>query len=170
MRNGIILAFLALTVVTSLSSGCLGNSAEANPPLTPASVPEAIELHKAGLNAYVLGNYSEALDLYNQAIAADPGFTRAYIDKGNALMQLKRFTEAIQVYDVVLAREDYLPNVWDNRGKAMMATGNYSAARDSFDRVLQLEPEYIDAKANRDLANEKLQQEGIPGLPETGQV
>ena len=37
-----------------------------------------------------------------------------------------------------------------------MTIGNYTEARDSFDKALQIAPEYANAKANRDLALEKL--------------
>ena len=37
------------------------------------------------------GNYTEALDLYNMAIAADPGYTRAWIDKGNRSVGIEPF-------------------------------------------------------------------------------
>jgi tetratricopeptide (TPR) repeat protein len=174
-RCGIALAVLVLVLVIVFSSGCAGNKietterTETNPTSTPAD-PEAVAFHKQGFDAFFKGNYNEALDLYNKSIAADPGYTRAWIDKGNALMALNRSAEAVSVYDEVLARADYLPNVWNSRGIALMATGNYSAARDSFDRVLQLAPDYPDAQANRDIALEKMQQGNISDPPVTGKV
>jgi tetratricopeptide (TPR) repeat protein len=154
--KGIILIVLALILITLLSSGCTGNKSDTNPELTHAA-PKAVDLHKQGFDAYSNGNYSLALDLYNQAIAADSNYTRAWMDKGDVLMQLNRYEEAISVYDVVLAREDYLPEVWNSRGEAMMATGNYTAANESFNNAIKLAPEYTKAKENRDLALKKLQ-------------
>jgi tetratricopeptide (TPR) repeat protein len=159
-RNGIIPAVLALMLVAVLSAGCTGNKTETKEtyPVLTLAAPAAIDLHMQGFDAYTNGNYTEALDLYNQAIAADPGYLRAWMDKGNVLLQLNRSAEAISAYDVVLAHVDYpVPRIWNDRGKALMATGNYSAARDSFDRALQQAPEFAEAKENRDLAQKMLQ-------------
>ena len=154
--NGIVLAVLALMLVTVLSSGCTGNKTETNAGLTPTPVPAAVDLHKQGFEAYSNGNFPTALEFYDRSIAADPKYTRAWMDKGNVLMRLNRTKEAILVYDVVLARENDLAIVWNSRGEALMTIGNYTEARDSFDKALQIAPEYAQAKANRDLALAKL--------------
>jgi Flp pilus assembly protein TadD len=171
-RNGIVLAVLALMLVTVFSSGCTGNKpgTTETTPLVTTVAPTAIELHKQGSDAMINGNYTEALDLYNMAIAADPGYTRAWIDKGTALLVLNRSAEAIAVYDEVLAREDFVPNVWNNRGKALMATGNYSAALDSFEKAIQQSPEFTEAIENRDLVLKKMQQGEETGTLVTGEV
>lgn len=162
-RKGIVLGLIALLLVTVLSLGCLGNKTETTgttsspTPLPTTAVPAALDLHKQGFAAYSTGNYTAALDLYDRAIAADPGYNRAWIDKGNVLLELNRSAEAIAVYDVVLERNTLVPYVWNNRGKALMAVGNYSAARDSFDRALQIAPEFTEAQENRDRAQKMLQ-------------
>jgi len=157
-RNEIVLAVLLLMLVTVLSSGCTGNKTETTgtTPLLTTVASAAVDLHNQGYQAYLHENYTAALDLYNQAIAVDPGYTRAWMDKGNVLLQLNRSAEAIAAYDMVLTRENFIPAVWNNRGKALMAMGNYTAARDSFDRALQQAPEFAEAKENRDLAQKKL--------------
>jgi tetratricopeptide (TPR) repeat protein len=154
--NGIVLAVLALMLVTVLSSGCTENNAGANPVMTPAPVPAAVDLHIKGFDAYIKGNYTTALDFYNQSIAADPKYTRAWMDKGNVLVKLNRTSEAISSYDSALALENDLAIVWNDRGEALMTIGNYTEARDSFDKALQIAPEYANAKANRDLALAKI--------------
>ena len=154
--NGIVLAVLAIVLVTVLSSGCTGNNAETNPVMTPAPVPAAVDLHSRGFDAYIKSNYTTALDFYNQSIAADPKYTRAWIDKGNVLVKLNRTSEAISSYDSALALENDLALVWNSRGEALMTIGNYTEARDSFDKALQIAPEYAQAKANRDLALARL--------------
>jgi tetratricopeptide (TPR) repeat protein len=119
-------------------------------------VKAAVDLHKAGFNAYIKGNYTTALDLYNQSITADPKYTRAWIEKGNVLVKLNRTAEAISAYDSALALENNLAIVWNSRGEAQMTIGEYAQARDSFDKALTIAPEFPEAKANRDLALAKL--------------
>jgi tetratricopeptide (TPR) repeat protein len=154
--NGIVLSVIAIMLVTVLCSGCTGNNAGANPVMTPAPVPAAVDLHSRGFDAYIKGNYSTALDFYNQAITADPRYTRAWIDKGNVLVKLNRTSEAISSYDSALALENNLALVWNSRGEALMTIGNYTEARDSFDKALQIAPANAKAKENRDLALAKL--------------
>jgi tetratricopeptide (TPR) repeat protein len=154
--NGIVLVVLAIMLVIVLSSGCTENNAGANPVMTPAPVPAAVDLHKKGFDAYINGNYTTALDFYNQSIAADPKYTRAWMDKGNVLVKLNRTSEAISSYDSALALENDLAIVWNDRGEALMTIGNYTEARDSFDKALQIAPEFATAKVNRDLALAKL--------------
>jgi tetratricopeptide (TPR) repeat protein len=154
--NGIVLVVIAIMLVIVLSSGCTENNAGANPVMTPAPVPAAVDLHKKGFDAYINGNYTTALYFYNQSIAADPKYTRAWMDKGNVLVKLNRTSEAISSYDSALALENDLAIVWNDRGEALMTIGNYTEARDSFDKALQIAPEYANAKANRDLALAKI--------------
>ena len=39
-------------------------------------------------------DYASALDYYNQSLAADPKYIRAWIDKGNVLVRMNRTDEA----------------------------------------------------------------------------
>jgi tetratricopeptide (TPR) repeat protein len=154
--KGFILSILSALLVTVMICGCINNTPGTSGVTTSTPVPESVDLHNAGFDAYVKGNYSTALELFNQSIAADPGYTRAWVDKGNVLVRLNRSQEAIVAYDAALARDNSLAVVWNSRGEALMATGNYTAAIDSFDRALQQAPEFIEAKENRDLAKKKL--------------
>jgi tetratricopeptide (TPR) repeat protein len=154
--NAIVLAVLALMLAVIIGSGCMGNT-------SPTPVPSAVDLQKKGFDEYINGNYSVALDLYNQSLAADPKYTRSWIEKGNVLVKLNRSSEAILSYDSALALENDLAIVWNSRGEALMATGNYSGAQESFDKAIGIAPEYAAAKENRDLALKKLQGEKTLG-------
>lgn len=154
--NGIILAVLALLLVIVLSSGCTGNNSVTTPPTKPTPVPVAVDLDSKGFDDFINGNYTTALEYYNQAITADPTYIRAWINKGNVLVRLNRSSEAIVSYDSALALENDLAIVWNSRGEAQMTIGKYADARDSFEKALKFAPEYDTAKANRDLVLEKL--------------
>lgn len=146
---------LVLICILVMSSGCINPQSEP-PETTPTISQVAIDLHMTGFRASVDGDYETALDYYDQSIAADPTFTRVYIDKGNVLIRLNRTEEAIMAYDSALARVNDLPKVWNSRGEALMTIGKYSEALASFDTAISLSPDYQTAKENRNRALEKL--------------
>jgi tetratricopeptide (TPR) repeat protein len=158
--NEIVLAVIALTLVTVLIAGCTGNNAQTNaqtiPIMTRAPVSSAVDLYNKGFTNLIKGNYTAALDFFNQSISADPKYTRSWIERGSVLVKLNRTSEAIASYDSALALENNLAIVWNSRGEALMTLGNFTEARNSFDKALQFAPDYAAAKANRDLALSKL--------------
>jgi tetratricopeptide (TPR) repeat protein len=142
--------------VAVMICGCINNASSGPGNTSPTPVPAAVDLHNTGFDAYVKGDNPTALEYFNQSIAADPTYTRAWIDKGNVLVRLNRSEEAIVAYDAALVLDNGLAVVWNKRGEAQMATGNYIAARDSFDRALKIAPGFVEAKENRDLVLKKL--------------
>jgi tetratricopeptide (TPR) repeat protein len=161
-KRGIVLAVCAIMLVIVLSSGCTSDtSKQPSCPnctavvLNPAP-GSAVDLHNKGFDAYINRDYASALDYYNQSLAKDPKFTRAWIDKGNVLVRMNRTVEGIAAYDAALALESDLPELLNTRGEALMATGNYTAALDSFDRAIKLVPDFPEAKENRNLTLTKL--------------
>jgi tetratricopeptide (TPR) repeat protein len=72
-----------------------------NPPLAvitlpaPAPVPaDARTLHQRGMSAYRSGDLGAALAHFNLAIAQDPGFAAAYIDRGIVFYRMRKFDRA----------------------------------------------------------------------------
>jgi tetratricopeptide (TPR) repeat protein len=152
----ILLALQALMLAAVLISGCTMNIPGTNSIITPVPVPAAVDLNEQGFRAFVAGNHTLALDFYNQSIAVDPKYTRAWINKGDVLVRLNRTSEAVSSYDSALGLENNLAIVWNSRGEAMMAEGDYTGAYESFNKSLQIAPEYVKAKENRNLAKEKM--------------
>lgn len=149
--QGGITAFLIVLLLCTAGTGCTGTSGQSKE-MPPEPAPVAVSLHMKGFNSYINGNYTAALEQYDQSLAADPAYTRAWMDKGNLLLRMNRTEEAISAYDAALALDSNLPLVWNGRGEALMAQGNYTGAIDSFDRALALAPEYTVAKENRERA------------------
>jgi tetratricopeptide (TPR) repeat protein len=150
------LAIVVILLVTVLSSGCTGNNADTGKITTPTPVPAAVDLQKKGFDAYIKGNYTEALDFYNQSVTADPKYARAWMDRGEVLVNLNRTYEAVSSYDSALALDNNSAIVWNDRGEVLMALGNYTAASESFDKALEIAPEYAIAKENRNLVLKKM--------------
>jgi tetratricopeptide (TPR) repeat protein len=147
--------FLIICLGVGLS-GCVNSMPGTADGYQPTPVKEAIDLHNTGFDAYVSGNYSVALEYYNRSIAADPNYTRAWVDKGNVLMRLDLPYEAVLAYDGALAQDNSQAVVWNSRGEALMATGNYSEAHDSFEQALRLAPKFVEAQENLKNASEKI--------------
>jgi len=153
---GIIPTVIVVLVLTVMSAGCINNTSEKSQIASPTPVVAAVDLHMKGFNAYINGNYTTALEFYDQSIAADPKYARAWMDKGNLLAELNRTEDAISAYDSALAVNNNLALVWNSRGEALMTLGKYAEARDSFDKALKIAPEFGKAKENRNLTLEKL--------------
>jgi tetratricopeptide (TPR) repeat protein len=151
------LTLSVLILVTVMSCGCINNTSVTSGFTTSTLVPEAIKLHNTGFDAYVKGDYPTALDYFNQSIAADSNYTRAWIDKGNVLVRLNRSEEAVMAYDTALTQDNGLAVVWNKRGEALMISKKYTAARDSFARALELAPDFAEAKENRETVLKKME-------------
>ena len=149
------LAILFLLLVSIGSSGCMGNSTGTEKYTTPTPIPAAVDFHKKGFDAYIQGNYTEALNFYNQSVTADPKYARAWMDRGLVLADLNRTDEAVSSYDAALSIDNNVAIVWNDRGVALMTMGNYTAALESFDKALEIAPDFAEAKENRNLALKK---------------
>jgi tetratricopeptide (TPR) repeat protein len=55
---------------------------------------DARTLRERGIYAYRVGDLSGALAHFNRAIAQDPGFAAAYIDRGIVFYRLRKFDRA----------------------------------------------------------------------------
>jgi tetratricopeptide (TPR) repeat protein len=67
------------------------------PALAPSPVPapaDARTLRERGIYAYRVGDLSGALAHFNRAIAQDPGFAAAYIDRGIVFYRMRNFDRA----------------------------------------------------------------------------
>lgn len=139
-----------------MSAGCINNTSEKQQIVTPTPSATAVALFYKGFDAYIEGNYTTALQFYNESISSDPKFTRAWEAKGDVLVRLNRTSEAISAYDSALALESTVPEIWNSRGEALMIQGRFTEAVDSFEKALQIAPNYTAAKENKDLALAKL--------------
>jgi len=154
--HGIILAVLAVMVIILMSSGCVSNSSENQQGLKPITALPSVEFYKSGFQAQTDGNYETALGYYNKSLEADPTYTRAWISKGNVLIQLNRSREAVSAYDSALALDSNVSEIWNMRGEALMNLGMYTEALASFDKALQIAPGSPAAMQNRELSLAKL--------------
>jgi hypothetical protein len=96
-------------------------------------------------------NLERAVQLYGQAIAADPSRAEAYYKRGNALKDLGRLEAAIASYDEAIERNSDYVYAYCNRGTLQHALGRMAASLASYDRALALEPKDALTHYNRAL-------------------
>lgn len=136
---GLILLSLFCVCIVSGQAGLSGPSVEKAAGSTPG-VPGTEVLNEEGEALLSLGNYSAALGYFNQAVAADPGDTRARVNRGTALLSMGNVPEALLCFDIVLDQDPGNTQAWIFRGDALSAMGKDDDARKSYQMAGELEP------------------------------
>src|SRR5437879_5894601 len=90
-----------------------------------------------------------AITASGQAVAREPHGAEAFVSRGNALQELRRFEEALASYDRVISLRPDHADAFYNRGIALMQLNRLEEARASYDRVIALRPDYVRAYNNR---------------------
>jgi protein O-GlcNAc transferase len=95
------------------------------------------------------GRHTEALPLYDQALAARPDFLEGLFNRANLLLEMKRPEAALENYERVVGLRADLAGAWNNRGGALRALHQQEEALASFERAVALNPSHVNALANR---------------------
>ena len=82
-----------------------------------------------------LGDYNEAIIYFDKALAIDPKYEPAYINKGLALYGLGKYNEAINSYEKALTINPNDGAALINIGSALVKLGQYDKARDFFKKA-----------------------------------
>jgi tetratricopeptide (TPR) repeat protein len=96
-----------------------------------------------------LGQYDEAIELYDKVIGIDPNYTGAINNKGIVLSDLGRYDEAIELYDKVIGIDPNYTGAINNKGTALSDLGRYDEAIKLYDRAIGIDPNYTYAIANK---------------------
>lgn len=92
---------------------------------------KAIELYTVADNFRVRGEYGEAINLLNQAIAKDEKFVEAYLRLGQTYFSMKQYGPAILNFEKGLSLTSDLPKqktFWFNLGEPYLLAGDYEKA------------------------------------------
>jgi len=106
-------------------------------------------------------NYAESIELCNRVLELDANFTRAYVLRGTAKVDLARYEEAsgakidsaryedaIADFDEAIKREPSVP-AYVNRGNTKSLLRRYKDALADHDEAIKLNPDFIPAYNNR---------------------
>ena len=116
------------------------------------SRPRALAWLNAGIAAYRLGRYAEAVAAQSEAIAADPALAEAFENRALAYEKLNRVDEALSDYAAAISLAPGNTGAHLGRGNLRLNRGEAEAALEDFDRALKLEPQLAAAHYNRGLA------------------
>ncbi|NJN45227.1 MAG: tetratricopeptide repeat protein [Candidatus Competibacteraceae bacterium] len=99
------------------------------------SVPGDYAYH-AGSNFFADGNYQQALQSYESALAENPEHLPALRGQAETLIMLKRESEAVAIYDALIAREPDNTGYYANRGIANDRLGKHHQALADYTSVV----------------------------------
>ena len=112
--------------------------------------------------AYENGNYASAVELYRQAIQANPDDPRLYFNLGNSLAQIGRVEDAQQAYEQFKSMTDdpIERSLADyNIGNLYSETQQLETAADFYRQALMNNPDDNDARHNYELTVRQQQQQ-----------
>ncbi|WAL58936.1 tetratricopeptide repeat protein [Thermocoleostomius sinensis] len=92
-----------------------------------------------------MGNYAEALDSFDRAIALQPNDTAAWVFRAVMLIHLEQYSEALESCDRAIAISPDYSEAWTFRGVALHRLGRYQEAYASYDRAVG--QDYLSPKA-----------------------
>jgi tetratricopeptide (TPR) repeat protein len=110
--------------------------------LRPADSTMAEIWHDRG-NAlqYGLGDYVGAIDCYDQVLSLLPNHELAWLNRGNALLQIRDVTAALQCYQRTLSINPKNWLAWRNRGKSLVELEQYDSAIAAYRSALAIKPD-----------------------------
>ena len=122
--------------------------------------PTAERLYKAGNQAYEDRRFSVAAECYRAATAADPEFSHAFHNLGDALDELGKRTEALEAWEKSLELCPTDAFSWRNAGHALAEDGDLEGATTHLLRAVCLNPYYLNALSDLALVCQRRGWEG----------
>jgi tetratricopeptide (TPR) repeat protein len=113
-----------------------------------------------GIALFETGDLAGAFACFDKALAIDPEFTEAYINRGTFYAQNGLYDKAIVDFLKSIDIDPLYKEAWNNLGLAWSEMGNQDRAIHSLLKAVALNPDYFQAQNNLGLA---LTRKGSPG-------
>lgn len=104
--------------------------------LPPSLHQQSLALNNAALQAHVDGQWGNALELFNAALALKPQDATAYYKKGNILLVMGQYYGAIECFDHATTLDPNLSEAWHNAGSALCELMQYPAAIEQLKKAM----------------------------------
>jgi tetratricopeptide (TPR) repeat protein len=129
-------------------------------PAVTAFDGRAVQFFEDGVSLSKQGHDTEAIALYDKALAFEPNYADAWTHRGFSQSRLGQYSDALASYDKAIAIN---PNstdeeLWSQRAAALSHLGRYTEAIASYDKVTAINPYDDVAKQNREIARGKERQ------------
>jgi FkbM family methyltransferase len=115
-------------------------------------MPSPEEMLSHGWQIHQAGNVSQAEQIYQQVLAAQPANANAWCYLGIALHDQQRYDEALAAYHRALALKPEFPIALNNLGNTYRLMRRVDQAVECFDKALLLKPDYLLAYKNKSTA------------------
>lgn len=113
---------------------------------------DAVGHYQQGLRAASIGDMTIAITRFDRAIAINPQYFQAYIERGNVKNAIRDYMGAIADYTVAVSLNPKSANAYYNRGTVLSQSGEHEAAIADYKKAILIDPQYFQAHLN--LANE----------------
>lgn len=92
-----------------------------------------------------IGEYGEAIRLFNKALRLDPNYSAVYNNKGNALGRIGQLDEALECYNKAIEIHPKEPEYYYNKAGLLEEMENYSESKESYLKIIELRSNHINA-------------------------
>jgi len=112
----------------------------------------SIQLIEEGIADYSEGNYSEAFQLFNEALSRDPEQGMAYFYRGLIFAIINNFQEALKDFNRAIEikpKEISLDRIYDLRGNCYEDLGDREKAIKDYEKAIEINPSLVSAHHRR---------------------
>ena len=101
---------------------------------------EADKSYNQGIQQFQNNDFEGAIDSFSKAIGLKEGFTKAYLNRGSAYMEIEKYSEAISDFNVAL-NDPEGKEAYYLRGKSFEALGSRDKAKGDYASAMEAKPE-----------------------------
>ncbi|NJR14674.1 MAG: tetratricopeptide repeat protein [Calothrix sp. CSU_2_0] len=107
------------------------------------------DLYRKGTRLISEGKYESAIPIFDQAIASEPSYYRAWLMRGYAFYCMERYEDAQISYNKALELQPDSSDSWYYKGIIFADTHQIDEALSCFHKAIEIQPDYLEALCQR---------------------